>query len=250
MNGNELIASILKQEGVELMTCFPNNPLIETAAEQKIRPVAFRHERGAIMAADGFSRTSDRLKFGVVALQSQAGAENAMGGIAQAYADNIPILVLPGGVLLNQIAVKPNFTAVQNYQGITKQVEAIYRPEDIASTMRRAFHALKNGPAGPVVVELTADVCAQEIPENARRYDSPCRILSQPSDGDIGDAVKALLAMAISACRRRDKYIGICGQGPSDHPDLAQWLMEQGIESMSLNPDTVVDTWLLLAGVV
>ena len=52
MNGNELIAGILKQEGVELMTCYPNNPLIETAAEQQIRPVAFRHERGAIMAAD------------------------------------------------------------------------------------------------------------------------------------------------------------------------------------------------------
>jgi len=60
-------------------------------------------------------------------------------------------------------------------------------------------------------------------------------------------AVKALLAMAISACKRRGKYVGICGQGPSDHPDLAQWLMEQGIESMSLNPDTVVDTWLMLA---
>ncbi|MEZ5443520.1 MAG: phosphoenolpyruvate synthase [Lysobacterales bacterium] len=61
------------------------------------------------------------------------------------------------------------------------------------------------------------------------------------------DAVKALLSMAISACKRAGKYVGICGQGPSDHPDLAQWLMAQGIESMSLNPDTVVDTWLMLA---
>ena len=60
-------------------------------------------------------------------------------------------------------------------------------------------------------------------------------------------AVKKLLAMAISAARAKGKYIGICGQGPSDHPDLAQWLMEQGIESVSLNPDTVVDTWLKLA---
>jgi len=60
-------------------------------------------------------------------------------------------------------------------------------------------------------------------------------------------AVKALLSMAIKACKARGKYIGICGQGPSDHPDLAIWLMEQGIESMSLNPDTVVETWIKLA---
>ncbi len=62
------------------------------------------------------------------------------------------------------------------------------------------------------------------------------------------DAVKALLKMAIDACRKHGKYIGICGQGPSDHPDFARWLVEQGIESMSLNPDTVVETWLFLAG--
>jgi pyruvate, water dikinase len=61
------------------------------------------------------------------------------------------------------------------------------------------------------------------------------------------DAVKAMLSMAITACRKAGKYIGICGQGPSDHPDLARWLLEQGIESMSLNPDTVVETWLFLA---
>ena len=60
-------------------------------------------------------------------------------------------------------------------------------------------------------------------------------------------AVKKLLANAIAACRKADKYIGICGQGPSDHPDLARWLMEQGIESVSLNPDSVMDTWFFLA---
>ena len=61
------------------------------------------------------------------------------------------------------------------------------------------------------------------------------------------DAVKAMLSLAIKACQKRGKYVGICGQGPSDHPDLAQWLVEQKIESMSLNPDTVVETWLALA---
>ena len=62
------------------------------------------------------------------------------------------------------------------------------------------------------------------------------------------DAVKAVLRMAIQACRKAGKYVGICGQGPSDHPDLARWLLDEGIESMSLNPDTVVETWLFLAG--
>jgi pyruvate,water dikinase len=61
-------------------------------------------------------------------------------------------------------------------------------------------------------------------------------------------AVKALLSMAIEACRKAGKYIGICGQGPSDHPDFARWLVDQGIDSISLNPDTVVETWLFLAG--
>lgn len=60
-------------------------------------------------------------------------------------------------------------------------------------------------------------------------------------------AVKKMLSMAISAARAKGKYVGICGQGPSDHPDLAEWLMAEGIESVSLNPDTVVDTWLRLA---
>ena len=60
-------------------------------------------------------------------------------------------------------------------------------------------------------------------------------------------AVKALLSMAIRACRKHGKYVGICGQGPSDHPDLAAWLMEQGIDSLSLNPDTVVATWIALS---
>ena len=62
------------------------------------------------------------------------------------------------------------------------------------------------------------------------------------------DAVKALMSLAITACKRQGKYVGICGQGPSDHPELALWLVEQGIDSLSLNPDTVVETWMFLAG--
>ena len=175
------------------MTCYPSNPLIEAVAKEGIRPVAFRHERGAIMAADGFSRTSDRQKFGVVAIQSQAGAENAMGGIAQAFADNVPVLVLPGGVFLNQIGVKPNFSASQHYQHITKNVEAIYRPQDVGAAMRRALHALKNGPGGPVVVELTQDATDADVPEKNLNFQSPSCFRSQPSTADIKDATTALL---------------------------------------------------------
>lgn len=60
------------------------------------------------------------------------------------------------------------------------------------------------------------------------------------------EAVKAMLSMAIQAARKKGKYVGICGQGPSDHPDFAAWLVEQGIDSVSLNPDTVLETWIYL----
>ena len=193
MNGIEAIASILKTEGVEWLACYPSNPLIEAAARVGIRPVNFRHERGAVMAADGYSRTSGRQRFGVVAVQSQAGAENAMGGIAQAYADNVPILVLPGGVRLDQLAVRPNFSASQNYQGLVKRVEAIYRPDQVAAVMRRAFHALRNGPPGPVVVEMLTDVCDQEVPAGSFDYRPPQPMLQVPAETDIDEAVKRLL---------------------------------------------------------
>ena len=78
MNGTEFIAKILKAEGIDSVTCFPSNPLIEAVAKEGIRPISFRNERGAVMAADGFSRISQRKKFGVAIVQSQAGAENAM----------------------------------------------------------------------------------------------------------------------------------------------------------------------------
>ncbi len=193
MNGIDYIARILKQEGVDWMSCFPSNPLISAAARLGIRPIAFRHERGAVMAADGYSRVSDRQKFGVVAVQSQAGAENAMGGIAQAYADNVPILVFLGGNSLDRLSVKPNFTAAQNYKGWVKQVEAIYTPNQVGDVMRRAFHALRNGTPGPVVVELTADVCAQDVPEAMQNYKSPKIHRQLPEPSAIKDAATAFL---------------------------------------------------------
>jgi pyruvate,water dikinase len=77
--------------------------------------------------------------------------------------------------------------------------------------------------------------------------DRDSALIAQSFD-ERNPAVKKMLSMAIEACRTRDKYIGICGQGPSDHPDLAKWLLQQGISSVSLNPDTVIDTWLFMAG--
>ena len=77
--------------------------------------------------------------------------------------------------------------------------------------------------------------------------DSGLELLAKDFD-ERDPAVKAMLSMAISACKSQGKYVGICGQGPSDHPDFAQWLADQGISSISLNPDTVVATWQALAG--
>ena len=195
MDGNELIARILQREGVEWIACFPNNPLIEACAKVGIRPIAFRHERGAVMAADGYSRVSDRQRFGVVAVQSQAGAENALGGIAQAFADNIPILVLPGGPNSGEIAVRPNYSAVRNYEGVVKSVESLRRAADINAAMRRAFSALRNGAPGPVVVELTADVCREQVPDDSvEKYSPPPMARTVPSAEDVSAAVEALLA--------------------------------------------------------
>ena len=193
MNGTEFIAKILKAEGINSVTCFPSNPLIEAVAKEGIRPISFRNERGAVMAADGFSRISQRKKFGVAIVQSQAGAENAMGGIAQAYADNIPILLMPGGISLSQLGVKPNFSALQNYQGWVKQVETVLSPNEVGNVMRRSFNALRNGPPGPVVVEMTSDVCSLEIPKDSENYCSPRSAMIIPSQNDIRDAVKYLM---------------------------------------------------------
>jgi acetolactate synthase-1/2/3 large subunit len=193
MNVTEAVARILKSEGVEWMACFPSNPIIEAVAKEGIRPISFRHERGAVMAADGFSRMNDRNRFGVVAVQDQAGAENAMGGIAQAFADNVPILVLPRGSSLERTAVRPYFSALRTYQSITKHVEMIARPDMVGDVMRRAFHALRNGRPGPVVVEMPSDVSDQEVPEGSPLYYSPKVSIQVPSTSDIKDAVKALL---------------------------------------------------------
>ena len=193
MNSVEYVASILKQEGVQWMSCYPSNPLIEAVAKEGIRPVAFRHERGAVMAADGYSRLSDRKRFGVVAVQSQAGAENAVGGLAQANADNVPILALPGGNPLDMFFVRPNTVAARTWEPVLKRVEVITRSDQTGNVMRRAFHALRSGRPGPVLVEMPADVCMAQIPEGAPAYASPTPALYAPAAGAVADAARQLV---------------------------------------------------------
>ena len=193
MNSVDYVARILKQEGVGWMACYPSNPLIEAVAKEGIRPVAFRHERGAVMAADGYSRLSDRKRFGVVAVQSQAGAENAVGGLAQANADNVPILALPGGNPLDMFFVRPNTVAARTWETVVKRAEAIMRPQQTGHVMRRAFHALRSGRPGPVLVEMPADVCMAAIPDGAFAYTSPKPALYAPSASDVADAARQLV---------------------------------------------------------
>lgn len=193
MNGIDYIAGILKSENVEWVTCYPSNPLIEAVAKEGIRPVAFRHERGAVMAADGYSRVSDRKRFGVVLMQSQAGAENSVGGLAQANADNSAILVLPGGNPLDMLFVRPNFVASNTWDAVVKSAEVITRADQTGIVMRRAFHALRTGRPAPVVVEMPGDVCGQEIPENAAQYSSPSTAHYLPSATDLRDAALKLV---------------------------------------------------------
>jgi thiamine pyrophosphate-dependent acetolactate synthase large subunit-like protein len=193
MNVNEAIARILKQEGVEWASCFPSNNLIEAAAKEGIRPIAFRHERGAGMAADGYSRLNDRQKFGVFIMQNQAGAENSMGALCQAFADNVPVLYLPGAPSLDHISIRPEFWPSKSYQPFAKQTETIFKADQVAAVMRRAFHALRNGRPGPVVVDVPSDIGNQEVSEAALHYKSPSIMRQTPAKGDIQDAVKALL---------------------------------------------------------
>ena len=124
-------------------------------------------------------------------------------------------------------------------------VKRFYTVSNHAVGFVRAWHAHRNEAKYVLAVSGALLVGCVEIDD----WERPSRDLEVHrfvlSERD--PAVLHMLSAAITACKERGKYVGICGQGPSDHPDLALWLVEQGIESMSLNPDTVIDTWLHLA---
>lgn len=191
----DAVARILKAEGIEWAGCFPSNNLIEAVAEVGINPVMFRQERGAAMAVDGFSRMRNREEFGVLITQGGPGSENTMGGLAQAYADNVPILYLPGGPAVSARSVKPNFSPARTYESVSVSAEVIFQPGQVSSIMRRAFHALRNGRAGPVIVEIPADVGEMEVDDSVvSSYSPPKRHKFAPDPAEIKEAVRLLLA--------------------------------------------------------
>ena len=162
----DAVARILKAEGIEWAGCFPSNNLIEAVAQVGINPIMFRQERGAAMAVDGFSRMRNRDEFGVLITQGGPGSENTMGGLAQAYADNVPILYLPGGSAVGARSVKPNFSPARTYASVSVSSEVLFQPGQVSDVMRRAFHALRNGRPGPVIVEIPADVGEMEVDDS------------------------------------------------------------------------------------
>src|ERR1041384_2105947 len=97
MQGNDVVAEILKKEGVEYLFSYPNNAIIDSAATVGIRPIIARTEKTLINMADGYARAPNGKRTTVVVVQQASGIENAFGGLAQAYADNIPMLMIPGG---------------------------------------------------------------------------------------------------------------------------------------------------------
>jgi acetolactate synthase-1/2/3 large subunit len=194
MLGKTAIANILKFEGVEYLICFPANALIDAAAGTGIRPILARTERVMVNIADGLSRVASGRRIGVCAMQHGPGSENAFAGVAQAYSDATPILLLPGGFERSRQGVLPNFQAVHNYRGVTKWVEVINFANRIPQMMRRAFTLLRSGRPGPVMLEVPTDVMGEEIPEAAFQYTAVKGSKPVGDPQDVREAAKALLA--------------------------------------------------------
>ena len=193
MNGNQLVAKLLKSEGVEFLSCFPAQPLIDACSEEGIRPILCRQERAGVNIADSYSRIHNGNKIGVFTMQHGPGAENAFGGVAQAFADNVPILVIPGGATETRVGVHPGFDAVPNYQHITKWAGRINSIERIPEMMSRAFTNLKHGRPGPVLLELPGDVGDADVPENIEEYTPVKTYKSAAAREDVRDIVSALI---------------------------------------------------------
>ena len=163
MNGITAIAHILKQEGVEWIGCMPSNSLIEAAAAAGIRPIVCRQERTGVHMADGFSRINNARRFRVFLMQAGPGAENAFGGVAQAFADSVPILLLPAGASRDRLDVPPTFSPTRSYETITKWSAQINQAFRIPELMRRAYTKLRSGRPGPALLEIPSDVAGEEV---------------------------------------------------------------------------------------
>ena len=190
----DVIADYLKKEGVATLFAYPTTPIIEAAAAAGIRPVLCRQERVGVHMAHGFARVSNGKRFGVFAMQYGPGAENAFSGIATAFSDSAPVLLLPLGQARDIAQTFPIFRSSKAYASITKSVEEVTLPHEIPNIMRRAISALRNGRLGPVMVEVPADVVAADAGEQAVPYRTVRATRSAGDTRDIEDAARLLLA--------------------------------------------------------
>lgn len=202
MKVGDAIAEILKREGIETIIGYPVNHVLEHAAVADIRPIIVRQERTGVHMADAMSRLSSGRRLGVFAMQLGPGTENSYGAIAQAYAESVPILVLPGGYPRRIAHVDPNYNATVSMRTITKSVEPINLPAEIPAIFRRAFSKLRNGRGGPVVVEIPNDIWNEEVPEPL-----DYRPVLSTRSGPDPDAVRAAVDLLVAA-RRPVIYAG------------------------------------------
>jgi acetolactate synthase-1/2/3 large subunit len=187
------IADILKREGVEFVVGYPVNPIIEAAAEADIRTIIVRQERVGLHMADAFSRVNSGRKIGVFVMQHGPGSENAFGGVAQAYGDSVPILVLPAGYARNITNIPPNFNSFLNFRHVTKWCEQVTLPEAVPDAMRRAFTQVRSGRPGPVLVEIPVDVFREEVPEPIS-YQAVPRMRTAPEPQAVRVVAEQLVA--------------------------------------------------------
>ena len=193
MNVAQAVAHVLKQEGVEYLFAYPVNPLIETAAELDIRTVIVRQERIGLHMADAMSRLTSGRKIGVFCMQSGPGTENAYGGVAQAFGESVPIVVLPMGYRRKVAQLSPNFHAYLNFQHITKSCEYLVLPETVSEVMRRAFTQVRNGRPGPALVEFPTDILDEEVPGPFEYRPTPS-VRVGPDPDAVREAAEALVA--------------------------------------------------------
>ncbi len=161
----QAIAKAMKAEGVDILFAYPVNPLIEAAAAEDIRTVIVRQERVGLHMADAYSRMSSGDRIGVFCMQHGPGAENAFGGVAQAFSESVPILVVPAGYPRRLAGYFPNFNSIQNMRHVTKWAETLTMGRMVGEVMRRAFFQLRNGRGGPVLIEVPVDVFNEDIPD-------------------------------------------------------------------------------------
>jgi acetolactate synthase-1/2/3 large subunit len=165
MKAAAAVAEILKREGVEFLIGYPVNPIIEAAAQADIRTIIVRQERTGLHMADAVSRVSSGRRIGVFAMQHGPGSENAFGGVAQAYGESVPIVVLPAGYPRRLINIPPYFNSFINYRHITKWCEQVTCADAIPDALRRAFTQARNGRPRPALVEIPTDVFPEDVPE-------------------------------------------------------------------------------------